>query len=285
MNLPAMEPLPYGGTSLITVQYVKRSDHFDMVQEHYHAYYEMYYLLSGERNYFIKDNIYRVSKGDLVFINEYDLHKTTSVGRSPAHERIVIYFRDQLFDPDIALLQDEFSPFRTGNPVLSLQIHEQRYVEDLLHRIIAEFRTRGRNFEACLKALFMELFIYALRCCEKRINQPVSSEKRLHKGIAEIVRYINQHYADRLTLTDLAGRFFISPHYLSRIFKIATGFSFIEYLTTLRIKEAQKLLRETNLKVAEIAQQVGFEDFAHFGRVFKKLTGNTPLQYRKMNRT
>lgn len=118
--------LPYGGTTLFTINHIKRSARFDMRGHHFHDYYEIYYLRSGERNYFIKDNIYRVTKGDLVFINENDLHQTTGNGVPPAHERIVIYFRKEALGEHRDLLESAYSPFRTGSPILSMKCTSRR---------------------------------------------------------------------------------------------------------------------------------------------------------------
>ena len=76
--------------------------------------------------------------------------------------------------------------------------------------------------------------------------------------------------------------FFISQYYLSRSFKQVTGFTFIEYLNSVRIREAQRLLRETEKQVIQIAHMVGFNNISHFGRIFKAITKYTPLQYRKI---
>ncbi|PEE73423.1 hypothetical protein COM81_28730 [Priestia megaterium] len=103
----------------------------------------------------------------------------------------------------------------------------------------------------------------------------------LHEKVSEIVRYINNHYMDLLTLHSLSKQFHISPYYLSRIYKKGTGFSFVEYLNQVRINEAQKLLKTTSLSVTSIAEKVGYENPTHFGRVFKKVTGISPLKYRK----
>jgi YesN/AraC family two-component response regulator len=87
-----------------------------------------------------------------------------------------------------------------------------------------------------------------------------------------------------LTLPALSDHFYISTSHLSRLFKEVSGFTFTEYMNIVRIKEAQKLLRETNFKVADIAETVGFGNIAHFGRVFKENTNITPLQYRSLNK-
>lgn len=83
-------------------------------------------------------------------------------------------------------------------------------------------------------------------------------------------------------MTEIAEHFYISPHYLSRVFKEVTGLPLTEFVNMTRIREAQRLLRQTDAKIIDIAEQVGYGNLSHFGRVFKQQTGLSPLQYRKM---
>jgi YesN/AraC family two-component response regulator len=92
----------------------------------------------------------------------------------------------------------------------------------------------------------------------------------MHHKISEIASYIHSHYQEPLTLNAVAKRFYISPSYLSRVFVKLTGFHFREYVQVVRIREAEKLLRETKLKVQTISERVGFDHIAHFNRIFKK---------------
>lgn len=87
---------------------------------------------------------------------------------------------------------------------------------------------------------------------------------------------INESYAEPLSLQGLAERFYVSPYHLSRTFKEATGFTFTDYVNLTRIKEAQRLLRETALSVTEVAAASGFDNFSHFGKTFKNITLLTP---------
>ena len=80
----------------------------------------------------------------------------------------------------------------------------------------------------------------------------------------------------------LSETFFISPYYLSRTFKAVTGFTLIEYVNLTRIKQAQRLLKETDHKIIDIAEAVGFESIGHFDRIFKKIAATTPMTYRKL---
>lgn len=99
--------------------------------------------------------------------------------------------------------------------------------------------------------------------------------------ISEIKLYVSKHYNEQISLADLAARFFISPFYLSQLFKRKTGDNYLNYLTQLRIDKAKELLENTDLKVYEICRMVGYSDAQHFARMFEKFTGYKPRDFRK----
>ena len=99
--------------------------------------------------------------------------------------------------------------------------------------------------------------------------------------ISEVKEYVSTHYNEPITLADLAARFFISPYYLSQFFKQKTGDTYVNFLSQVRIGKAKELLEKTDLKVYEICQMVGYSDSQHFTRLFEKLTGSKPSEYRK----
>jgi len=100
--------------------------------------------------------------------------------------------------------------------------------------------------------------------------------------IAEIKEYVSKHYQESITLADLAARFYLSPIYLSQLFKQKTGDTYLSYVVQVRIDRAKELLENTDLKVYEICQKVGYSDTQHFARLFERLTGSKPSEYRKM---
>ncbi|AET61106.1 AraC family transcriptional regulator [Paenibacillus terrae HPL-003] len=99
--------------------------------------------------------------------------------------------------------------------------------------------------------------------------------------ITEIKEYVQKHYNEPISLANLAARFYISPFYLSQVFKQKTGETYLNYLIQIRIDKAKTLLENTDLKIYEICQQVGYSDPQHFTRMFEKLTGSRPREYRK----
>lgn len=102
--------------------------------------------------------------------------------------------------------------------------------------------------------------------------------------IAEIKAYILEHYNSKVSLAELSQRFYFNLHYLSQLFKEKTGLTYLEYLTQVRIEKAKILLEQSDYKVYEISQMVGYSDTAHFSKLFEKSVGCKPSQYRKMTK-
>ena len=96
-----------------------------------------------------------------------------------------------------------------------------------------------------------------------------------------LLSYIQSHYREKIKLKDVAQQFYLHPGYCSVLFSKNLGVSFPEYLTSIRMKKACELLKNTRLSVHEIAQQVGVEDYFYFNKIFKKSFGITPGEYRK----
>lgn len=110
----------------------------------------------------------------------------------------------------------------------------------------------------------------------------VSEESKISPLVRRARSYIREHYTEQeLTLESLAKSLQVSPVYLSRTFKQELGTSFVTLITKMRITKAIRLLNSTNLKVIEIAEQVGYESQHYFSTAFKKSVGVSPIQYRK----
>ncbi len=97
-----------------------------------------------------------------------------------------------------------------------------------------------------------------------------------------VLERLKRDYAQEITLEGLAGEFFISPTYLSFLFRKKTGVPFTRYLGQLRVQRAMALLEDSDLSIERIARETGFQNVNYFFRLFKKLTGITAGEYRKL---
>ena len=94
-------------------------------------------------------------------------------------------------------------------------------------------------------------------------------------------KYIDEHSREELSLTRVAKAVNMNANYLSENFKQVTGIKFVDYVAHVRFKNACDLLRNSRLRISEIAFAVGFQSLSQFNRVFKKFSGKSPTQYRE----
>jgi len=109
----------------------------------------------------------------------------------------------------------------------------------------------------------------------------IAASQQAQSAIPAVVRYVEQHYNRELTLQDIASHFYLSREYISRKFKQETGENLIDFLCRIRIDKAKLLLANPHFKIAQVAEMVGYADEKYFSKVFKKLTGQSPNQFRK----
>lgn len=254
-----------------------------MDDKHSHKPHEIYYLRKGQRYYFIDDRIYHVHQGDLIFIPSFVLHRTTAAD-SNEHERTVIYFQDEFLQDLIPNLPAHpvMKRFYSEPKVVRLKLTDQIGIENILAKLSLEYQKQLPDSQLYLKILLIELLLFANRIepADASIYEPLSP---IHEKIHKIVRYLRANYQKPISLNELAHQFYISQYYLSRMFKTVTGLTMVEYLNTIRIQEAQKLLSDGILPITEIASMVGYESQTYFGRMFKRITGLTPREYRKQH--
>lgn len=109
-----------------------------------------------------------------------------------------------------------------------------------------------------------------------------SAEKEQGKNVHKMIQYTHEHYNEALSLEQLANFMYLDQSYVSRSFKEVVGISLIEYLQYYRIEQAKRKLQSTHLSIADIAEQVGYSNLTYFSRIFKRTTGYTPSQYRRI---
>lgn len=112
------------------------------------------------------------------------------------------------------------------------------------------------------------------------IQKNKSGSRKGEDLIKEVIQELQANYSQRLSLTELAGKYFVNETYLSNLFTKTVGISMVNYLMQLRVEEAKAFLLTTRLSVTDIAFKVGYENARYFMRVFKKVTGETPKEYR-----
>ena len=247
-----------------------------MNEVHVHPWHELYYLKRGKTRYLVDDELYPVEEGNLVFIPKGHYHKTDN-GYREMVERTLLSFDDELFDSDTVAVLDELM----GERLISIPLHRREGLDALFDGMEESLGDGGALAEASRKIHVLAVLSYI--CRHKRVVTPMVSEAdRLVHKVAE---YVSTHYAEELTLASLARRFSLSESHLSRRFKDVAGMGLNEYVTHVRIMNAERLLIEGNYSITDVAVKCGFNDSNYFSTVFKKQKGVTPLKFAKESGT
>ncbi|OWA35538.1 AraC family transcriptional regulator [Saccharibacillus sp. O16] len=256
---------------------------YPMTTSHFHTTYEFFYMMDGQRKFFIKDRTLVIGAGDIVVVAPNVLHRTTHA-ETPDYERLVVNVHESYLPDGRAGRLDVLRPlYERDYLLLRSGDYKSQIIDALAGEMIREIEAGQPGFEAYMQALIIQLLIACCRQLPDQEEERQPAANLLHERIFEVVRYINEHYMEDLTLQKLGEKLYVSPYSISRSFKEATGFTFVEYVNSVRVKEAITLLLRSSLKVNVIARKVGFGSVTHFGRVFREVTGHAPLFYRKEN--
>ena len=252
-----------------------------MFEGHHHQEIEVYFLVSGQRYYYIDNQTHLVMPRDLVIIREDLPHRVFSAGYGQ-FERYIIYIDRKFVSENLTdeAARSLFNIFDSDTFVYRLQ--NPAKIESLYRRMHTEglARPKGADKRKALTELASELLseVSASLNAYSPTNAKVSY---VNKNILQIAAFINQNHGQKLSLDLLSEKFNLSKYYLCKLFKNSFGYTFSDFLNHVRITEACKLLENSDLSVAEIAQKTGYSDIAYFCRVFKKIMGISALKYRK----
>ena len=123
----------------------------------------------------------------------------------------------------------------------------------------------------------MKYVLFQLTTTINQLNEGLSQD---HIEIAQ--EYIHIHYKEQLTLEDVSEIVQLSPHYFSKLFKVKMEQSFIEYVTEVRINKAKEMLQSPEANIKAICFEIGYKDPNYFSRVFKRIVGCTPSEFKEL---
>lgn len=255
-----------------------------MPVSHVHSEYEIYYLLTGERCYVIENRLYPVKAGSLVFISRNELHRTSDASEVTGHDRILILLKEEWLDPflhslGLFSLGDFFGRIKVYSPPEP----DTTPIRELVFNIADEMSCRRTGYEAAVKCRLTELLLYVYRYCEKNEQWSPAPSSAGNRKIQDITEYIRKNFRMNLTLKTIADHFYLNKEYVSRIFRVGTGFTVNEYIHIQRIRFAAELLLSDDESVTRISERCGYDSITYFERMFKRYIGIPPLKYRKLH--
>ncbi len=254
---------------------------------HRHREYELNFIQDapGVRR-IVGDSVETIGEYDLVLIAGENLEHVWEQGTctSPDIREITIQFSPDLFNGGI-LERNQFASIRKmldrASHGLAFPIGSIMNAYSQINAVVNE-KDSFVQFIGCLHLL------YILSRCESKelasssfAHSPRDTESR---RVMKVKEYINQHYAEEVTLPELAGLVGMSPSSFSRFFRLRTGKTLSSYLIDIRLGNAARALVDTTSNVSEICYSCGFNNLSNFNRVFKSRKGVTPHEFRSMYR-
>jgi len=249
-----------------------------VMEMHLHDCYEIYYSISGGRQFLIDNKFYTINPGDIFVINQYESHMLTQIDQM-IHERIVLFvypdYTKQLSTKDTNL--DAFFANRPKNFSHKLSLNEKQQ-KRFLYYINKITNAHGYGHDIIEQSAFMELLVLLNQISSRAHSEETVVDYAYSQQINDILSYINQNISSQITLEQLTTEFFLSESYICRIFKSATGTTINRYINSRRISVAKALLDE-GISVSEVYERSGFNDYSNFFKAFTKAVGMSPKKY------
>jgi YesN/AraC family two-component response regulator len=249
----------------------KRGYYSPLQADHSHVFFEIFYIYSGECSFLLKDTVYRLNRGDLVFIVPGELHHSI-YNDGDTCEIVNVLFKKSHVN------MDSFSePSSFMGSIPDLYIEE---FHNLLSKMYSEYSHIDKYSEDFMQCYLSELLLLLMRHSVMNEEEPEILNSK-DADILAATKYIYQNFRRPLTLEEVSAVSSLSPTYFSKKFKQTTGMGFKEYLNFVRLKHAQAALLTTNNTITDIALEYGFNNSNYFKDLFKKVYGKSPREYRK----
>ena len=262
-----------------------------LIPKHRHEYIELSFMLEGELSMQIEGKEIRMRSGDLCLMDRNVSHcsEMAKDGIWMFNILMTADFFDTIFmylfseDTYISnyIINSLYSQSKKKNYIF-YHLPEDSFEERIMEQIICEyFMEEQKNMGkiiACLILLFTEISGAVGKADEKTIQQ---NNSKIQK---EVIEYLKNHYRDA-TLNSVAKELCFHPNYLSSLLKSETNKGFKELLFDIRMAEAANLLCRTDMKIDEIAAEIGYANEGYFYKCFKQRYGESPYNYRKKHRS
>ncbi len=251
-------------------------------KEHRHLNFEIALVLNGSGIYHTPKGAQTISMGNIFIFASNEPHYITEIGPDGL-VILTLQFSHDLIERN-PLLDEKFPLiFYAHSTEFCNRIPNDSGIADRLQRIREEFVQKQNGYQCVITTLISEIFILLIR--HYGYCSPDAGSYRQTQRLEKAIDYINNHYCEKIFLSQVAKQCNITPNYFSALFRDYLNMNAWDYITSKRIEKAKRLLLDTNrnLNILEIANQCGYSNTANFNRAFKLYTGITPTQYRNGN--
>lgn len=243
---------------------------FPRVPTHTHNYYEIYVYRNGSVKLSIEDKLYEVKNGDIMIIPPYTIHQLIPLGHNTVYDRIYLYITEACLASMQFNEHSLLEPLRMAGQHKHYHFHindENDYntIYERMHEIYQSKKQDCYGKELFNRARIMEV----VTLINKHIMEDMTPRMATHENqIANnVLKYLNEHYNENITLDNLANMFYLNKYSLTKIFKEQTDLTIHNYITLKRINTAKQEMMKGALPT-EVCYVVGYKDYSSFYRAF-----------------
>lgn len=261
---------------------------FDLsyVDTHEHDFLELVYVAEGRARHIMNKAEMDIKKGDYFIIDYNTEHSYAQMGDTPLKIINCLFLPDfvdktlkkcRKFEEVTENYLIHYSSRPVGaNPANRIFCDESGEVYRLIEKMLSEYESKNTGYIELLRCMLIQIIINIIR--------KVQTEKAFDSVEKYLFDCINNNYMKKITLKEIALELNYSVPYLSRLFREKYGVTFENYLQRVRVEHGCRLLANTDKKVIEIAECVGYSDLKFFSEIFKRFTKLSPREYRKLYR-
>ncbi len=243
------------------------------VEVHHHDFYEVYYLLSGQVEYWVEGRIIQLKPGDLLLIGPMELHRPIVGPENTVYERIVLWINPSYLEN----LAGDNTLSRCFAPELPNLIcpsgADRPSIHSKMGDLVREYYSKEFGSEVCAYGLLLQLMVQLNRMVLH--TGSLEQERQLSPLVQKALHYISDHIAEDISLDSIAAACFISKYHLSHAFSREVGISVYRYTMIKRLLMARQLLAMGE-PAGQVCASCGFSDYTSFYRAFKAEYGISP---------
>ncbi len=256
---------------------------------HYHKDLEINHFLSGEGVYRVLDKEYEIREGDTFVFNHNEIHRITHIASGIKMRILKIHFNPELlwdnsnhiFGYDyLNIFFDRAEGFENKLPANS---RKSVQIGDIIQKMYQEQSKKEDKYKTMLKIHLLNILVLLIRHYNLNEQDKNKVHKKNYSQIIKITQYINEHFTDDIHLDDLVKMACMSKNTLMKLFKDFNGISVYSYIVSKRINFAVDMLLKEDKSITDIAYECGFNNTVSFNKMFKKITGHTPSEIKKMH--
>jgi len=250
---------------------------------HWHPEIELTWVMEGRVEYHVNDQTYIFTEGDALFVNANTLHSGNRIGKKTCSYISVTFHPRFLYGYESSILQTKYVNFITDNDewgslYLPRTTKSGKAVAGDIQKIYELYLDPPEDYELQVHLLLTHAWIQLYEQF-KALPAPARKPRPNFKRLREIIAYLEEHYAEEISLDDVAASAHICKSECCRFFKKHMHMTIFEFLMYLRIQNSLPLLKEGE-SVTKVADMVGFSSPAYFGQIFKRYMKCTPREWK-----